>query len=149
MTATVSPANAHTPKVQTANAKSSAGPRALTPEVAGYAGNGMDDSDCTFLRQPPIAGALRIQVRTLSTPAKEFASYKARCSPHAVPLQAIGNEVLPAISKKSGRLSEQVVGRVRERAFVIRLRIDDASISQSLLREKAQKVAETVAGNLF
>jgi hypothetical protein len=150
VTATVSPANAHTPKVQTANAKSSAGPLSADPEVAGYAGNGMDDSDCTFLRQPPIAGALRIQVRTLSTPAKEFASYKARCSPHAVPLQAIGNEAFACdLKEKSGRLSEQVVGRVRERAFVIRLRIDDASISQSLLREKAQKVAEIVAGNLF
>jgi hypothetical protein len=150
VTATVSPAKAHPPKVQTANAKSSAGPLSADPEVAGYAGNGMDDSDCTFLRQPPIAGALRIEVRTMSAPAKQFASYKARCGPHAVPLKAIGNEAFACtLNKKPGQLSEQVVGRVRERSFVIRMSIEDPSITQSLLREKAQKVAELVAGNLF
>jgi hypothetical protein len=150
VTATVSHPKAHPPKVQTANAKSSAGPLSADPEVTGYAGNGMDDSDCAFLRQPPFAGTLRIAVRTMSAPAKEFASYKARCGPHAVPLKAIGNEAFACtLHEKNGQRSEQVVGRVRERAFVIRLSIEDPSVTQSLLGEKAQKVAETVAGNLF
>jgi len=150
VSATVSQANAHAPKLQTANAKSSAGPLSANPSVTGYAGNGMDDSDCSFVRQPPSAGSLRIEVRTMSKPAREFALYTARCGPHAVPLQAIGNEAFACDRKeKSGQLSEQVVGRVRERSFVVRLSMNDASISQSLLREKAQKVAEMVAGNLF
>jgi hypothetical protein len=150
VTATVSPAKAHPPKVQTANAKSGAGPLSADPEVAGYAGTGMDDSDCAFFRQPPIAGALHIAVRTMSAPAKDFASYKARCGPHAVPLKAIGNEAFACtLNEKTGQRSEQVVGRVRERSFVIRLSIADPSMTQSLLREKAQKVAEIVAGNMF
>jgi hypothetical protein len=150
VTATVSHPKAHPPKVQTANAQSSAGPLSADPEVAGYAGNGMDDSDCTFLRQPPIAGTLRIQVRTMSTPAKEFASYKARCGPHAIPLRAIGNEAFVCtLDEKTGQHSEQVVGRVRERSFVIRLSVKDPSMTQSAIREKAQKAAEIVAGNLF
>jgi hypothetical protein len=150
VTATVSPGNAHTPKVQTANAKSGAGPLSANPSVTGYAGNGMDDSDCFFVRQPPSAGALRIEVRTMSKPAKEFASYTARCGPHAVPLQAIGNEAFTCETKeKSGRIAEQVVGRVRERSFVVRLSMGGGSISQTLLREKAEKVAEIVSGNLF
>jgi hypothetical protein len=138
VSATVSQANAHTPKLS------------ANPSVTGYAGNGMDDSDCSFVRQPPSAGSLRIEVRTMSKPAREFASYTARCGPHAVPLQAIGNEAFACDRKeKSGQLSEQVVGRVRERSFVVRLSMNDASITRSLLREKAQKVAEIVAGNLF
>jgi hypothetical protein len=150
VTATVSHPKAHPPKVQTANAQSSAGPLSADPEVAGYAGNGMDDADCAFLRQPPLAGALHIAVRTMATAAKEFASYKARCGPHAVPLKAIGNEAFACtLNGKAGQLSEQVVGRVRERSFLIRLSIEDPSMTQSLLREKAEKVAEIVAGNLF
>ncbi len=138
MIATVSQPNVHTP-----NAKSGAGPLSANPSVTGYAGNGRDDSDCSFVRQSPSAGSLRIEVRTMSRPAREFASYTARCGPHAVPLQAIGNESLACDRKeKSGQLSEQVVGRVRERSFVVRLSMNDASITQSLLREKAQKVAE-------
>jgi hypothetical protein len=150
VTATVSPAKTHPPKVQTANARSSAGPLSADPEVAGYAGNGMDDSDCAFFRQPPIAGALHIAVRTMSAPAKDFASYRARCGPHAVPLKAIGNEAFACtLNEKTGQRSEQAVGRVRERSLVIRLSIEDPSMTQTLLREKAQKVAEIVAGNLF
>jgi hypothetical protein len=41
------------------------------------------------------------------------------------------------------------VGRVRDQLFVIDLRMHDPSITQSVLREKAQTVAEIVAGNLF
>jgi hypothetical protein len=150
VTATVSHPKAHSPKLQTANAKSSAGPLSADPEVAGYAGTGMDDSDCTFIRQAPNAGTLRIAVRTMSTPEKEFASYKARCGSHAVPLKAIGNEAFTCtLNDKPGHLSEQVIGRIRERSLVIRLSMDDPSITQSLMHEKAQKVAETVAGNLF
>jgi hypothetical protein len=150
VSATVSQANAHTPRLQTANAKSGAGPLSANASATGYAGNGMDDSDCSFVRQPPSAGSLRIEVRTMSKPVKEFAAYTARCGARAVPLQAIGNEAFACERKeKSGQLAEQVVGRVRERSFVVRLCIKDASITLALLREKGQKVAEIVAGNLF
>ncbi len=145
VTATVSHPKALLPKAQTANAKSSAGPLSADPEVAGYAGNGMDDADCAFFRQPPAAGALHIAVRTMTASPKEFASYKLGCGPHAVPITAIGNEAFACTLNHS----EQVIGRVRERAFILRLSIADPSMTPAQLRENAQKAAEIVAGNLF
>jgi len=150
VTATVSHPKPHPPNIQTANAKSSAGPMSANPTGDNYASNSVDDADCVFNRQPPIAGDLRIQVRTINEPAKAFVSYTARCGASGVSLKAIGNEAMACdLNKKTGHLAEQAVGRVRDRLFVIDLSIDDPSITQSVLREKARTVAEIVAGNLF
>jgi len=150
VTVTVSHPKPQPPNVQTANAKSSAGPMSANPSGTSYASNSVADADCAFDRQPPIGGELRIQVRTLSEPAKAFVSHTARCGTRGVPLKAIGNEAMACdLNKKTGHLAEQVVGRVRDQLFVIDLRMHDPSITQSVLREKAQTVAEIVAGNLF
>jgi hypothetical protein len=45
--------------------------------------------------------------------------------------------------------AERVVGRVRDRAFVVRISTNDRSAQSGALREKARKVAEQVAGILF
>ena len=87
---------------------------------------------------------------TVSEPAKAFVSYSARCGAHGTSLKAIGNEAVACdLGKKNKRLSERVVGRVRDRLFVIDLNVEDPSITQSELREKARATAEIVAGNLF
>jgi hypothetical protein len=62
-----------------------------------------------------------------------------------VPLKAIGNEALAC----SDDHAELVVGRVRDRAFLVRLGTNDHSTQPSALREKARRVAEQVAGILF
>jgi len=86
----------------------------------------------------------------MNDPASEFARFAARCGAHADPLKAIGNEAAAcSLNGKGAELLEQVVGRVRERAFVIRLSVNDSSLTQSMLREKCRKAAELVAGNLF
>jgi len=54
-----------------------------------------------------------------------------------VPLKAIGSEALAC----RGEAGEQVVGRVRDRAFLVRITAND--------REKVRKVAEMVAGSMF
>lgn len=150
--ATVSVSHAHPPQpnIHPANVKSGAGPMSANPSGASYGANTVDDSDCAFHRQPPIAGELRIKVRTMSEPAKAFQAYTARCGARGTPLKAIGNEAMVCdLNKKSSRLSEQVVGRVRDRLFVIDLSTEDPTITQSVLREKALITAEIVAGNLF
>lgn len=150
VTTMVSHPNTPPPDMQAANLKSSAGPTSADPSVASYAGNSVANADCAFDRQPPTAGALHIKVRTISEPEKAFASYTAHCGARGVPLKAIGNEAMTCdLNKKSGQLSEQVVGRVRDQVFVIDLRTNDPSITQVVLREKAHTVAEIVAGNLF
>lgn len=151
VTATVSRANVNLSNVPTPNVKSSAGPTSANPSNANYSSKGIDDAECAFARHPgPIAGELRIDVRTMSEPEKEFASYAASCGIHATPLKAIGNEAgACTVNGSVGHLSEQVVGRVRDRVFIIHLSMNDSSMTQNTLREKARKVAELVAGNLF
>ena len=136
---------------RSANAISGAGPTSADPSATKYSGNGIDDACCTFVRQSgSTAGELQIDVRTMNEPAKEFGAFTARCGASGTPLKAIGNEAIAcSVNDKSGRLFEQVVGRVRDRAFVIRLSLKDPLLTEDAVREKARKVAEQVAGNLF
>ena len=85
---------------------------------------------------------LRIEVQTVSLP------YKLDCGPNAKPLKAIGNEALScSLHGNNGRMIEQIVGRVRERAFFIRLTSNENA--RDALRDKARLVAEQVVGILF
>jgi len=110
-----------------------------------------DDAACTFVRrQASLVLELRIEVETMTAPARDFASYTARCRSAVVPLSAIGNEAVACSDDngQSGR-AEQVVGRVRDRAFIIRIGTSDRSARSEPLRDKARDVAEQVAGILF
>jgi len=148
--AVVSRPNAKPLTVHPANAVSSAGPTSANLSSDRYSNIGVDDSDCAYTRKSGPASELRVEVRTMSEPGKEFASYAARCAAPTTPLKAIGNEAsVCTLDDKAGHVLEQVVGRVRERAFVIRLSTSDSSITQSVLREKILAVAELVSGNLF
>jgi hypothetical protein len=105
-----------------------------------------DDASCDFVRHAgSLTLELRIEVETMRSPAKHFSSYAARCHSTAVPLKAIGNEALAC----SDEGAEQIVGRVRNRAFVVRLRTSDRSTQPAALRDKAREIAEQVAGILF
>ncbi len=78
------------------------------------------------------------------------ASHPAHCNGAIEQLKGIGNEATAcSLESKGGKTAEQVTGRVRDQAFVITLVTDDRSISRNLLRDKACRVAEQVAGNLF
>ena len=99
----------------------------------------IDGNICVFTHN---SSQLRIEVQAVNLP------YKASCEPNPTPLKAIGNEGLAcSVDDKSGSISEQVVGRVRDRAFFIRLTSNN--IARAALREKARSVAEQVAGILF
>jgi hypothetical protein len=111
-----------------------------------------DDASCDFVRhEGSLVLELRVETETLGSSAKDFASYAARCRSDVVPLKAIGNEALACSNNEigDGRLGEQVMGRVRERAFLVRISTNDGSAQRSELRDKARKVAEMVAGFLF
>jgi hypothetical protein len=95
------------------------------------------DGSCDFVRHDGSRVlALRIEVITMRDPSKDFAAYAARCH-SGVPLKAIGNEAVACTDKGA----EQVVGRVRDRAFVLRMSTGG--------REKARQIAEQIAGSLF
>ena len=109
-----------------------------------------DDAGCLFVRHDgSLALELRIEVETMLSPAKDFPAYTVRCHSASVPLKAIGNEALACSNDGSDGHAELVVGRVRDRAFVVRLGTTDRSTQPGNLREKAREVAEQVAGILF
>jgi hypothetical protein len=148
---TVTAAKKTPPKGRSANSISSAGPLSADPESNSYSTAGMDDSDCTFVRKSSgMSAELRIDVHTMSHTAKEYRRYSSRCSHRGMPLKAVGNEAVTcSLPEKSGQRTEEVIGRVRDRAFLVRLSVTDSSTTRELLREKVRKVADQVAGNLF
>jgi len=105
---------------------------------------------CEFVRQGGSSeSALRIEVETIAAPG-EFAARAAQCGSGAEPLKAIGNEAVACTyADKKGQRAEQVVGRVRNQAFLVRVSSNDRSATAAGLRDKARKVAEQVAGFLF
>jgi hypothetical protein len=151
VTATVSRPNGSPVNTHPANAKSSAGPMNANPGAANYSKDGIDDADCVFARRAGTTlTEMRIEVRTMNDSRNELTAHLAHCGALPVPLKAIGTEALAcSLDGKAEQHAEQVVGRVRDRVFLVRLSTNDASIGQAVLREKTRKTAEQVAGNLF
>ena len=109
------------------------------------------DLTCEFSRgQGSSAYKLHIAVHTMQDPSKEFKRYLSRCDGQRVPLKAIGNEAVQCVLKNSSTVSEeQVIGRVRERVFILTLMRYASASPNAGLSEDARNLAEQVAGNLF
>jgi hypothetical protein len=118
---------------------------------ADYSNTEKNDATCEFVRhQGSLVMSLRIEVETITGPSDSFESYLARCGPHAAPLTAIGNEAVACgFDGKKNQVSEQVVSRVRGRAFTVRITSNSNSLDRGVLRDKTRSVAEQVAGFLF
>lgn len=97
-------------------------------------------SNCEFSAKN---GTLRIEVIATPDAAKRFTALKAKCQSRAMPLNAIGNEAVACATH--GR--EQVVGRVRDQLFTIRLTMK--GFNEEAISEKGRLVAEQVSDNLF
>jgi hypothetical protein len=54
-----------------------------------------------------------------------------------------------SLDGKKREVSEQVIGRVRDRAFTVRITFNVDGKNRDVMREKAKRVAEQVAGFLF
>lgn len=117
------------------------------PVHAAVTKNG-EDATCEFARQSSPE-KLRIEVVTMGASRSELAAYKAQCVAPVAALKSIGTDAVSCgIETKNGEAAEQVAGRVRKQAFLVRVSAG-AAFSRDMLREKAIKVAEQVAGNLF
>jgi hypothetical protein len=119
-----------------------------------HSGEDKQDATCEFIHQEGAAvSKLRIDVQTMRDPGREFAAYSAKCGQEATPLRAIGNEALVCSLHQQNEFSEQVVSRVRERAFLVSITSNAPAPGESELRtdlrEKTEKIAEQVAGFLF
>jgi len=117
------------------------------PVDAAVTTNGAD-ATCEFARQRSTE-KLRIEVVTMGASRSELTAYKAQCVAPVTPLKSIGTDAVACgIGTKKGETAEQAAGRVRKQAFLVRISAREG-FSREKLREKATKVAEQVAGNLF
>jgi hypothetical protein len=122
---------------------------AVTMTVSHPAGK-PGESVCDFSHKPgPAVRQIRITVEVMADPAVSFASYLARCGAGATPLKAVGNEAITCPVAEKNVLAEQVIGRVRDQAFVILIRSNDKDLADTTLHDRARRIAEQVAGNLF
>ena len=109
---------------------------------------------CEFSRQIATGTTtLRIDVSTLTNIAPEFALYRSRCVGSLVSLRAIGNEAYLCVQDHShGAGVEQIVGRVRDRAFTLTISRKVIAPVPPNAREPspdARNMAEQIAGVLF
>jgi hypothetical protein len=109
------------------------------------------DAACEFIHKADhTVHTLRIEVETMKDLAHDFPRYLAKCGPSAKPLRAIGNEaVVCSVPGKNQQVAEQVVSRVRDRAFIVDVLSNGSASERDAARDKAQKIAEQVAGFLF
>ena len=109
-----------------------------------------DDMICEFIRQEGRTTAkLRIEVDTVGRPHDTFASDAAHCGKDPAPINAIGNEAMICSRKKHHEITEHLVGRVRDRIFLLDITSDAPHPDNAMLREKAEQISQQVAGILF
>ena len=111
------------------------------------------DATCEFVRHDASGTTrLRIEVVTMAKIDAAFPGFRGKCGTDGQPVRAIGNEAvvcgMTGAATVRGGVGEQVVGRVRERAFVVSISAG-AGTDQATLRETTLRVAEQVAGFLF
>lgn len=122
--------------------------------TVGVKTNGPGDGVCEFSHQQGTeVHQLTISVELMTNIPKEFPTYLAKCPPKSATIRAVGNEAVECrIESNKSQYGERVIGRVREQAFVVTVSTtakNDPSMTQAMCREKADRVAEQVAGILF
>ncbi len=114
-------------------------------------GGSADDATCTFTqRKGATFRELRIDVQTPPEGKRTLSAYTAVCTSKPIELKAVANEALAcSIASKNGQLAAQVVGRLRDRIFVVQIRANTAWMKQEALVEKASVLADQISGNLY
>jgi hypothetical protein len=113
-----------------------------------------DQRICVFtnLKTAKDYSTLRIMVQPLKDVSKAVASHESLCTSSPVALKAIGNEAVSCSADVGYSRGEQVIGRVRDRLFIVTVSstiAQDPSATRQLLQEKARTIAEQIAGALF
>jgi hypothetical protein len=91
-------------------------------------------------------------VQPLKDVNNAVALHKSLCTSAPVALKGIGNEAVSCAADVGYSRGEQVIGRVRDRLFIVTVSstmAQDPSAARQLLQEKASTIAEQIAGALF
>lgn len=114
----------------------------------------LGDATCHFTRKQDSANlSITIDVHTMALPSKDFPTFTSQCGGTLSPLKAIGNEAFQCVSKNtSASGEEQVIGRVRDRAFILTVNANatkQPTPARTSLTPETRNLAEQVAGSLF
>jgi hypothetical protein len=109
---------------------------------------------CIFTQQSSgTTRILQIEVDTRPDAAAHLKALEKTCPSDSAPMQAIGNEAISCLlDDRGGRPGGEVLGRVRDQVFVIRVTTsqkNDPFLTRSALQRLINSAAEQVAGNLF
>lgn len=108
---------------------------------------------CLFQGMQTAANSsLQIEIHPVKDVAQAFPVYKARCSSQTTVLRAIGNEAIQCGAGTKSVQAEQVIGRVREKVFLVTISSTlehHSTMKKEALQEKTRNIAEQVAGALF
>jgi hypothetical protein len=116
--------------------------------------NDQGEGVCEFSHQQgAVVHQLRVSVGIMTDVPNQFPKYLAQCPATSPSLRAVGNEaVICSVQDKADRYAEQVVGRVRNQAFVVSVSTsvqNDPSMTEEMRRAKVNLLAEQIAGTLF
>jgi hypothetical protein len=127
-------------------------------QLAVSGANSDGDATCDFLSaaNPDHASHLRIAVHTMADTVKEFPGYLALCHAGSIKLKGIGNEAIRCVPNSGVNAGEElIVGRVRERAFIITVKADwisqppSPTKTRNPISDNSENLAEMVAGAIF
>ncbi len=109
------------------------------------------DASCEFTHKDGhTIRTLRIEVDTMRDLSHDFGRFLAKCGQDSKSLRAIGNEAIACnVAGKNNQVAEQVVSRVRDRAFIVDVLSNGSDWRRDAVGDKARKIAEQVAGFLF
>jgi len=112
------------------------------------------DATCRFTRRQDASSlTLSIDVHTMLLPSKDFPTYLNQCGGTLLPIKAVGNEAFQCVSKGSSTNGEeQVIGRVRDRAFILTVNANSSkqpTPAKAGLSQETRNLAEQIAGALF
>ena len=114
--------------------------------------NGAEAGGVCIFRRQETASSLKIVVHGAAAAAGSALPFRSQCTSSIASLRGIGNEaVLCAVGSRKVR-GEQVIGRVRDRLFVVDLRMKREAgqpPGRESLQGEAERISEQVAGALF
>ena len=113
------------------------------------------DATCEFIRD--ANSMLRIAVHTMPRITQDYPSYLAQCGASTIALKGIGNQAIQCLSNAGGTKGEElIIGRVRNRAFVIAIRANwimepptSPTKTRNPISDDSENIAEQVAGSMF
>jgi hypothetical protein len=113
-----------------------------------------DQTICTFtnMRTAKDYSTVRIMVQPLKDTSNAVTPHESQCTSRPVAVKAIGNEAISCSADVGYSRGEQVIGRVRDRLFIVTVSstmAHDPMMNRQMLKDKAHMVAEQLAGALF